>query len=211
MSFRWKGVIRDKTDRFRSFKTGKTPKTSASSSLDNSKEMRFKRITSNIMNLAEEESDIEAQIKHPAEREVSISSGDQTLDDDAGVDVRDQKFIEEEDINPYNAPPWVSLKDLIDKDIEKIEKKFEKLKSLERKRMTKIFKTTEVDDVQGLVQDITNDIRSSEDKLKKIRTYQSVTQTDGKIKANVEIVVAKKLQELTHSLRQRQRNYVSKY
>mmetsp|Transcript_4496 Transcript_4496/g.3772 ORF Transcript_4496/g.3772 Transcript_4496/m.3772 type:complete len:269 (+) Transcript_4496:150-956(+) len=162
------------------------------------------------MNLADEESDIEHQIKHPAEREVSISSGDQTLDDDAGIDVRDQKFVEEEDIHSSKTPFWVLCKDEIDDNLKKVEIKFEKLKLLERKRVTKIFKTTEVDDVQDLVQDITNDIRINEGKLKEIKRYEPQSDTDAKIKANVEIVVAQKLQEMTLTLRQRQRNYVSK-
>ena len=43
-----------------------------------------------------------------------------------------------------------------------------------------------------------------------IKKYTAQSQTDEKIKQNVEIVVAKRLQDLTHSLRQRQRKYVAK-
>ena len=81
---------------------------------------------------------------------------------------------------------------------------------LERKRVNEIFKKGDVDDVQYLVEEITQDIRENEEKLKEIRRYKAVSQTDEKIKANVEIVVAKRLQEMTHVLRQRQRKYLGK-
>ena len=43
-----------------------------------------------------------------------------------------------------------------------------------------------------------------------IKKYHPQSETDEKIKVNVEMVVAKRLQDLTHSLRQRQRKYVAK-
>ena len=58
--------------------------------------------------------------------------------------------------------------------------------------------------------ELTQDIRTNEEKLMEIKKYKPQSEADEKIKANVEIVVAKRLQELTHSLRQRQRKYVAK-
>lgn len=92
----------------------------------------------------------------------------------------------------------------------KIEKKFDLLKKTERRRVNEIFQKTEVDEVQCLVEEITRDLRTNEEKLKEIKNYKAVSETDQKIKANVEIVVAKRLQDMTYSLRQRQRKYVAK-
>lgn len=87
----------------------------------------------------------------------------------------------------------------------------EKLKHLEHKRLGEIFKKTDDDDeVQIMVDEITQDIRDNETKLKEIMRCKPTSMADEKIKANVEIVVAKRLQELTHELRQRQRRYVAK-
>jgi hypothetical protein len=214
-SIRWKGVTRDRTDKFRSLKDGRATQASGSSSQGNSRELRFKRINNSFLNLADDDDeDLEQPpVKaNAAEREVSISSGDQTLEDDGGIDVRERK-IDELDISTagsYQPPFWVICKDEIDENLKHVDVKFEKLKILERQRVNQIFKKGEVDDVQCLVEEITQDIRSNEEKLKEIQKYQPKSETDGKIKANVEIVVAKKLQEMTQLLRQRQRKYVGK-
>ena len=87
----------------------------------------------------------------------------------------------------------------------------EKLKILERKRLNEIFKSnSQEDDVQNLVEELTADIRENEEKLKEIKKYEPQSDTDANIKANVEIVIAKKLQELTSNLRKGQREYVTK-
>jgi hypothetical protein len=212
---RWMGVIRDRTDKFKSLKDGKTTHTSSKSlSHENSRELRFKPISNNIMNLEDsDDDDLEQHIvKIPAEREVSISSGDNTLNDDynAGVDVRNRSNYKDEE-NSYKTPFWILCKDEIDENLKNVEVKFEKLKLLERRRVNEIFKTGEGDDIQFLVEEITTDIRFNDEKLKEIRNYKAISNADMKIKDNVEIVVAKKLLELTQSLRQRQRNYVGKY
>jgi hypothetical protein len=211
-SVRWRGVIRDKTDKFRSLKDGGT--TQASGSSGNSRELRFKRLNNSFFNLADDEDDLEQPpIKQNInEPEVSISSGDQTLEDDGGIDVRDRKHENMDDTSDVYQPPfWVLWKDEIDENMKQIEIKFEKLKLMERRRVNEIFKKGEVDDVQYLVEEITQDLRVSEGKLRDIRKYESTSEADEKIKTNVEIVVAKKLQDLTHSLRQRQRKYVGKH
>lgn len=87
----------------------------------------------------------------------------------------------------------------------------EKLKILERKRLSEIFKTNkQEDDVQNLVEELTADIRQNEEKLREIRKCEPISDVDGKIKQNVEIVIARKLQELTQELRKGQRDYVAK-
>lgn len=211
---KWKGVIRDRTDKFKSLKDGKTTQASAASTSNNSREIRFKRLSNSIMNLADDDDDDLEQPKvrqNFAEREVSISSGDQTLDDEEGVDVRDRKIDEDDLTDSYQPPFWIICKDEIDENLKNVEIKFEKLKMLERKRVNEIFKKGEVDDVQCLVEEITQDIRDNEEKLREIKKYKAVSPTDEKIKSNVEIVVATKLQELTQALRQRQRKYVGKH
>ncbi|CAI2369083.1 unnamed protein product [Moneuplotes crassus] len=215
MPVKWRGVIRERTDKFRSLKFGKATSNSSKDSFENNRELRFKRLGDDkILNLADSDTtDLEQQFssKHPNEREVSMSSGEHTLgEDEIGIDVRGREMVDELDISKNQPPLWVSRKDEIDDDLKKIEVKFEKLKILERKRVTEIFKTSEVDDVQALVMDITHNIKENEEKLKEIRNYKSRSVADEKIKANVEYVVAKKLQELANSLKQRQRNYVTK-
>jgi hypothetical protein len=206
---RWKGVVRDKTDRFRSLKDDRTTqassKSSKSSSRENTRELRFKPLKdSKMMNLVDSDDD-DLEQNHG---KISISSGDNTLcdDDNIGHDVRDLPKVDS-----YKTPFWILCKDEIDENLKNVEVKFEKLKLLERRRVNEIFKTGDGDDIQTLVEEITADIRFNDEKLKEIRNYKAVSDADTKIKSNVEIVVAKKLQELTHSLRQRQRNYVGKY
>lgn len=213
MVVKWRGVIRDRTDKFKSLKDGKETRNSSKSSPGNSRELRFKRLGDDkILNLADDETDLEQQYSKPHnEREVSISSGDHTLgEDEIGVDVRGRGYVDELDISSYKPPFWVICKDEIDENLKRIEIKFEKLKIIERKRVTEIFKTNDVDDVQTLVMEITHNIKENEGKLKEIRNYKANSVADEKIKANVEYVVAKKLQEMANSLRQRQRNYVCK-
>ena len=118
---RWKGVMRDRTDKFVSFRDGKTTQASGGSSRDNSRELRFKRISNSIMNLADDDEDDLEQpaIKHHLnEREVSISSGDQTLDDDGGIDVRERKLDNDSITHTYQPPFWLVCKDEIDENIK---------------------------------------------------------------------------------------------
>ena len=73
------------------------------------------------MNLADDDEDDLEQpaIKHHLnEREVSISSGDQTLDDDGGTDVRERKLDNDSITTSYQPPFWLVCKDEIDENIK---------------------------------------------------------------------------------------------
>lgn len=121
---RWKGVFRDRTDKFKSFKSGSVTQISGGSSQENSREMRFKRISNSIMNLADDD-DLEQPkpIKQVNDLNASIGSGEQTLEDDAGVDVRDRKLSSTDTSVSYKVPFWILCKDEIDENVNKIEKK----------------------------------------------------------------------------------------
>lgn len=87
----------------------------------------------------------------------------------------------------------------------------EKLKILQRKRLIEIFKTSQADDaVTNLIEEITADIRFNEEKLKEIKKYKPQSDIDAKIKSNVEIIIAKRLQDITQEMRIGQREYASK-
>ena len=109
----WKGAMIDRTDRFRSYKDTKisTKSSGGGSTHDNSRELRFKPLTSSIMKIvSDKDSDLERQTSksNNNEREVSMSSDEPSLADGEGIDVRDRK-IEDDEISStsYSPPFWV--------------------------------------------------------------------------------------------------------
>ena len=76
------------------------------------------------MNLADDD-DLEQPkpIKQVNDLNASIGSGEQTLEDDAGVDVRDRKLSSTDTSVSYKVPFWILCKDEIDENVNKIEKK----------------------------------------------------------------------------------------
>lgn len=76
------------------------------------------------MNLADDD-DLEQPkpVKQVHDLNASIGSGEQTLEDDVGVDVRDQKLTDTDTSSAYKAPFWILCKDEIDESINKIDKK----------------------------------------------------------------------------------------
>ena len=128
MSLRhWKGAIRDRTDKFTSFKETKlNTKSSGGSTHDNSRELRFKPLSSSIMKIVND-ADLEIEqpkLHNPAEHEVTMNSDEPSLADDEGIDVRDRK-LEVDSIDEYRAPFWVNCKDEIDENMKRIEVKCE--------------------------------------------------------------------------------------
>lgn len=123
----FKGVIRDRTDKFKSFRDVKTTtKSSGGSTIDNSREIRFKALSSSIMKIAKaEEIDLEQpnlKANHH-EREVSMNSDEPSLADDEGTDVRDRKIDDDELDTSYQPPFWILCKDEIDQNMKRIEGK----------------------------------------------------------------------------------------
>lgn len=88
--------------------------------------MRFKRVRNLVL---EDDDDLEKHDvrKEQNEREISMSSGEQTLEDDNGVDVRERKLDDTDDLDEthqaYQPPYWIVLKDEIDDQLKVVEEK----------------------------------------------------------------------------------------
>jgi hypothetical protein len=127
MSLRhWKGAVRDRTDRFKGFKDIKlSTKSSGGSTHDNSRELRFKPLTSSIMKIVNDD-DLEVEQpmhkNHLNEHEITMNSDEPSLADDEGIDVRDRK-LEQDLSSKYQIPFWVNCKDEIDDNMKRIEVK----------------------------------------------------------------------------------------
>ena len=75
--------------------------------------------------MSDDDEDLEQPkpVKQVHDLNASIGSGEQTLEDDVGVDVRDRKLSNTETTSSYKVPFWILCKDEIDFSISKIEKK----------------------------------------------------------------------------------------
>lgn len=110
-AIKWKGVIRDRTEFYKSFWEGKSStKSSSGSTKDNSREIRFKPLSSSIMKIVNDaDLDLEKpKLKqHLNEREVSMNSDEPSLADEEGIDVRDRKIEADIPKTNYKPPFWV--------------------------------------------------------------------------------------------------------
>lgn len=110
-------------------------------------------------------------------------------------------------------PAWVDISDEVAADIERIRKKMAELSEIH----AKVFLTTSFDDVNSdehaveiVTQEISRLFRKGEQKLKKLSdNSMGDSETDAKIRKNVQVSLASELQQLSFAFRKKQKDYLN--
>mmetsp|Transcript_3481 Transcript_3481/g.12562 ORF Transcript_3481/g.12562 Transcript_3481/m.12562 type:complete len:322 (-) Transcript_3481:67-1032(-) len=112
-------------------------------------------------------------------------------------------------------PAWVDISDEVAADIERIRKKLGELSEIH----AKVFLTTSFDDVNSdehvvevVTQEISRLFRKGEQKLKKLSAPgvgEEHSETDAKIRKNVQMSLAAELQQLSFAFRKKQKDYLN--
>lgn len=151
------------------------------------------------MGLAEQASDLELGSTPQNDGELSVSSGDPTIDQSQSSD------------DESTPPVWIPLKEEVDEIIKDVTDKMRTMRELERKRLGNVFGSDKQEgEIEHIQYSITEQIREAEDKLRSISNYESRSHVDEKIKQNVQCTLAKRLQELAGAMRKEQRSYLTK-